>query len=103
MFGEDAELVTLRLSRPPIEYFRSFYADTAIDAPHAVRCALDFSGPDRILFATDSPLGGEATSAMSRGEAIVRSTVQQIESLDLSQDVLEKIFFRNAEDLLGIA
>lgn len=46
------------LPRPPIEYCRRFYADTALfGAPHAVRCVIDFFGPDHVLFGTDMPLG----------------------------------------------
>lgn len=46
------------LPRPPLEYFRRFYADTALfGAKHAVRCVLDFFGSDHVLFGTDTPLG----------------------------------------------
>ena len=46
------------LPLPPLEYFKRFYADTALfGAPHAVRCVVDFFGPDHVLFGTDMPLG----------------------------------------------
>lgn len=46
------------LARPPLDYFKRFYADTALfGAPHAVRCVLDFFGPEHVVFGTDMPLG----------------------------------------------
>ena len=39
------------LPRPPLESFRRFFADTALfGASHAVRCVLDFFGPDHVTF-----------------------------------------------------
>src|SRR5207249_4070354 len=41
--GADRDEVAGRLPRPPIEYFRRFYTDSAMfGAPHAVRCASEF-------------------------------------------------------------
>jgi len=69
------------LTKPPIEYFRMFYADTALDGgPSALRCGLDFFGVDRILFGTDMPYDIE------NGGRSIRNTVDAIEQLDLSED-----------------
>ena len=39
---------------PPIEYFKRFYADTAnFGNPIALRAALEFFGPEHVLFGTD--------------------------------------------------
>ena len=36
-----------------------FYADTAFfGAPHGLRSAIEFFGPEHVLFGTDMPLGG---------------------------------------------
>ncbi|MBP1750869.1 MAG: amidohydrolase, partial [Deltaproteobacteria bacterium] len=44
------------LTRHPIDYFRMFYGDTALNGnPAALRCGLDFFGEDHILFGTDMP------------------------------------------------
>src|SRR5207245_2482428 len=40
------------LSRRPLDYFRMFYADTAMfGASHALRCTIDFYGAHRVRFA----------------------------------------------------
>jgi predicted TIM-barrel fold metal-dependent hydrolase len=48
------------LKHPPLEYLRRFYCDTAnFGNPIALRAALEFFGPDQVLFGTDfgfSPL-----------------------------------------------
>ena len=57
--SEDQRDPLARLRRPPLDYFRRFYADTALfGAPQAVRCSVDFFGADCVLFGTDMPLGG---------------------------------------------
>ena len=98
-FGTDAR----RISGEPLESFRGFYADTAaFGAPHTVRCSLEFFGVEHMLFGTDSPLGGKGTEGMSRGEAVVRETMRDIESLDLPLRDLELIYHGNAERILGL-
>ena len=50
----DNEAVAARLRLGPLEYLKRFYADTAnFGNPIALRAALDFFGPDHVLFATD--------------------------------------------------
>ena len=85
------------LTKPPIEYFRMFYADTALDGgPSALRCGLDFFGEDRILFGTDMPYDVE------NGGRSIRNTVDAIEQLDLSEDDKAKIYEGNARRLLRL-
>ncbi|MFN0130595.1 MAG: amidohydrolase family protein [Verrucomicrobiales bacterium] len=43
------------LQRKPSEYLRSIYMDIVSPLPEAMRFALDFSGPDRLLFSSDHP------------------------------------------------
>jgi predicted TIM-barrel fold metal-dependent hydrolase len=43
------------LKRKPSEYLRSIYLDTVSPLPEAMRFALDFSGADKLLFASDHP------------------------------------------------
>ena len=47
------------LKRPHLDYMHDFYADTAMfgGGVHALRCGLDFFGADKVVFATDTPLG----------------------------------------------
>lgn len=43
------------LQRKPSEYLRSIHLDIVSPLPEAMRFALDFSGADRLLFASDHP------------------------------------------------
>ena len=44
------------MKKRPVDYFKEFYADTALfGAAPATRCGLDFFGVDRALFAFDMP------------------------------------------------
>ena len=44
-----------KISRPPSDYLRTFYFDTVNFNPAALRLALDFAGPDRLLAGSDYP------------------------------------------------
>jgi aminocarboxymuconate-semialdehyde decarboxylase len=83
------------LRRPPLEYFHRFYADTALfGAPHAVRCALDFFGPEHMLFGTDMPLGGPN---------VAQQTVEDLEAAGLSEADLAMVLSGNASRILGVS
>ncbi len=82
------------LPRPPIEYCRRFYADTALfGAPHAVRCVIDFFGPDHVLFGTDMPLGPV--------DSIAR-TIEDINSCELDDTDRALVCAGNAARLLRL-
>ena len=63
---EDYGALLKKLKKRPYDYFKMFYADTALfGAGPATRCGIDFFGVDRVLFASDSPLilkAGQCTS-----------------------------------------
>src|SRR5215831_6843689 len=85
------------LSRRPIDYFRMFYADTAMfGARHAIRCSLDFFGVDHVLFASDSPFDPE------QGPGYIRATIANLEALDLTDEDRRLIYEGNARRLLGL-
>ena len=82
------------LPRPPIEYFGRFFADTALfGAPHAVRCVIDFFGPEHVLFGTDMPLGPSHA---------VEATIDDVDACGLGEGDRAAVYFRNAERLLGL-
>jgi uncharacterized protein len=86
------------LSKRPLDYFKMFYADTAMfGAAHAIQCCIEFFGVDRILFASDTPFDPE------KGPGYIRSTIENLESLDLSEADREKIYAGNARRVLGVA
>jgi len=95
---EDLSGVLKGLKRRPADYFKDFYADTAVFGSRpATICGLDYYGPDRVLFASDCPFDPE------RGPGYIRDTIAILESLDLSAADREKICFGNAIDLFGLS
>jgi aminocarboxymuconate-semialdehyde decarboxylase len=92
--GPGARQVQDRLPRPPLDYFRRLYVDTALfGAPHAVRCVLEFFGPDHVLFGTDMPLGPAR---------VVEATIADLEAAGLSSEDLAAVYTGNAVRLLGL-
>jgi predicted TIM-barrel fold metal-dependent hydrolase len=84
------------MNKRPVDYFRQFYADTAMfGARAATRCGLDFFGVDRVLFASDMPF--DPTPGL-----YMRETIGVIESLELGPADKDRIYFGNAERLLKL-
>ena len=78
----------------PIDYFRNFYADTAMfGASEGTKCGLHFFGVDHVLFASDMPFDPE------KGSAYIRWTVEIIDRLDLSPFERHAIYEGNARRL----
>jgi predicted TIM-barrel fold metal-dependent hydrolase len=99
----DIDYVALRRSmkQRPIDYFRKFYADTALFGAHAAtRCGLEFFGVDKILFASDMPF--EPAPGMYARETIA-ALESAFESLGLSAADKDQIYRGNAQRLLGLA
>jgi predicted TIM-barrel fold metal-dependent hydrolase len=85
------------LSKRPIDYFRMFYADTALfGAANGLRCAIEFFGVDRILFASDSPFDPE------KGPGYIRATIENIDSLGLGDADRDAIYEGNARRVIGV-
>jgi uncharacterized protein len=92
--GPGARQVQGSLPRPLLDYFRRFYVDTALfGAPHAVRCVLEFFGPDHVLFGSDMPLGPANA---------VEATIADLEAAGLSSEDLAAVYAGNAMRLLGL-
>ena len=88
---EDYSKVLSSLKRPHLDYFRDFYADTALfGAGNGLICGLDFFGAERVVFSTDAPLGP------------IAKTIAAVDALDLDPGAREKITRTNAERLLGM-
>ena len=94
---EDYEGLLKRMAKRPIDYFRMFYADTALAGGRSgLRCGLDFFGADHVLFACDCPFDPEG------GPMFLRTIPQAIEELGLPEDEMESIYFGNAIRLLKL-
>jgi len=88
---------TLKFKKRPFDYFKMFYADTAVFVSRAATvCGLEFFGVDRTVFASDAPFDPE------KGPMYVRETIRVLESLELPPADLAKIFHGNAEKLLKL-
>jgi aminocarboxymuconate-semialdehyde decarboxylase len=94
---EDYGALLKRLKKRPIDYFRMFYADTAVfGAYDATVCGLNFFGPDHVLFASDAPFDPE------RGPMYIRETIAILDRLPMPEADRQKIYWRNAVDLLKL-
>jgi uncharacterized protein len=82
----------------PLESFRRFYADTAtFGSRPAIECAVAFFGADRMLFASDSPFDPE------EGPGYVRSTLDAIDAMDLTDNARASILSGNAARILSLS
>src|SRR5215472_6157856 len=95
---EDYSLVLKSLKKRPYDYFKDFYGDTAVEGARAATiCGLDFFGADHVLFASDCPFDKE------KGVGYIRATVKVLDSIALANPEREKICWRNAVKLFGLA
>ncbi len=94
---EDYTLLLKKLKMRPLDYFRMFYADTAVfGAWEATKCGLNFFGVDRVLFASDSPFDPE------KGSMYIRTTIEIIDRLDISPAERHALYEGNARRLLKL-
>ena len=92
---EDLTVYLKRLQKRPYDYFKMFYADTALfGARDAVECGLKFFGADQVVFASDFPFDPE------KGTFNIRETIKDIDSLPISESDRKKIYEGNARRLL---
>ena len=86
---EDHTKVLSSLKRPHLDYFKEFYADTAMfGGTYGLPCGLSFFGCDKVVFATDAPL------------APIPVHIKALDDLKLDQAAYRKIMVGNAERLL---
>ena len=87
---EDYSGLLNKLKKPHLEYFKNFYADTAMfGAKIGIECGLKFFGSNHTVFSTDFPFAPAA------------ETIEAVNSLDLERKDLEIICKGNAERLLN--
>ena len=84
-------------SKRPIDYFRMFYADTALYGDTVgLMCGHAFFGPDHILFGTDFPFDVEG------GDKYIRATIDAVHRMNISDADKERIFEGNAKRMLRL-
>ncbi len=83
------------LKRPPLDYYKMLYADTALGGEEAAtRCGHAFFGTSHCLFATDAPFDAE------QGRGLIRDTIRGVSALELPTPQLDDILAGNARLLL---
>lgn len=86
-----------RAAKPPQEYFRTFYYDTAGPVPpEAVRCAAEMFGVDRIVLGTDYPFGA------GKGRTFIEKAIACVEGLPVDEAAKAKVYGGTAARLLGL-
>ncbi|MGD0236300.1 MAG: amidohydrolase family protein [Syntrophorhabdales bacterium] len=86
------------LTKAPIDYYKMFYADTALygNTP-ALMCGHAFFGADHLLFGIDMPLGD-----MEFGNRNYRQTINAIEEMAISDEDKTKIYEGTARKLFRL-
>jgi len=85
------------LTKHPIEYFKMFYNDTALNgSTPGLMCAYDFFGEDHLLFGSDMPYD------VGNGAIAIRQTIEAIEGMNIPESSKKKIYEGNARNLLHL-
>jgi uncharacterized protein len=94
-FGERfARYGNAMLKRPFSEYCKNFYGDTALaGSVPACNCGYDFFGPDRMMYGSDYPFGGEPG---------IKFSLESVRAMKASKSDIKKILGESARALLKI-
>jgi predicted TIM-barrel fold metal-dependent hydrolase len=85
-------------SKLPFEYFKMFYADTALSgSTPGLRCGFSFFGADHILFGTDMPYGRQ------KGRLVYKVNIDSVERMHITDVEKKKIFEDNAKAVLSLS
>lgn len=94
---EDYPALLRTLRRHPLEYYRMFYADTALyGSPPALELGLAFFGADHLLFGSDMPFDAEG------GPRYIRETLRAIDQMRAAPGEKVNILRENAVRLLNL-
>ncbi|MCU0644851.1 MAG: amidohydrolase family protein [bacterium] len=93
--GDLKSLIQTELKERPIDALKRFYTDTAtFGSKKAIKCALEFYGIDKVMFATDMPFGPD------NGSGQIRNTIKAIDELSLEVEEKRNIFYENLRKLI---
>ena len=91
--GPETEKVAARLELGPLEYLKRFYADTAnFGNPIALAAALEFFGPEHLLFGTD----------FGFSVRFAPETIDDVETVIQDEELKRTIYERNARRVLRL-
>jgi predicted TIM-barrel fold metal-dependent hydrolase len=88
-----------KVSKPYIDHFRKFYCDTAVFgfAPKVLEIALDFFGPERVIFGSDAPFD------VTGGQYFTTETLRSIEAMAIAPEVRISVLSTTASRMLKIS
>ena len=91
--------MSTNISKPYIDHFRKFFCDTAASgfAPKALELAVDFFGPERVLFGSDAPFDIED------GQIFISETLRSIDAMAAAPETRSAILSKNAARILKLA
>jgi uncharacterized protein len=86
------------IAKPYINHFKKFYCDTAAFgyAPKVIELALDFFGPERVLFGTDTPF--DATG----GQYFTHETLRALGDIQMPAQTQAALLNGNARRILKL-
>lgn len=94
---EDYGALLRRMKKHPYDYYKMFYADTALyGSVPAVQCGLAFFGAEHVLFGSDMPFDAEG------GARYIRDTLRTIDGIAASAADKQRILRDNAVRLLKL-
>jgi len=88
-----------KISKPYINHFKKFYCDTACNnfAPKVLELALDFFGPERVMYGSDAPFGADG------GQSFMIGSLKSVQAMQISPEVRSAILSGNASRILKMA
>ena len=92
----DKHLWEHHLKQRPLDYFRKFYADTAVSGPGAMECGIAFFGVDHVLYGSDMPFDHEG------GAFNIRETMRSLDAASLAPSDRAKIYESNIRGLVRL-
>jgi predicted TIM-barrel fold metal-dependent hydrolase len=84
------------LKKPPLDYFKMLYADTALGEDAPTKCGHAFFGTGKCLFATDAPFDAE------QGRGLIANSLRAVGALEIPSAERERILAGNAKALLRL-
>jgi uncharacterized protein len=90
--------LSTKVSKPYLDHFKRFYCDTAAFgyAPKVIELAMDFFGPERVLFGTDTPF--DATG----GQYFTQETLRAIGDIQMPPQTRAALLNGNAKRILKV-
>lgn len=90
--------MSTKISKPFIEHLRKFYCDTAASgfAPKALELAIDFFGPEKVLFGSDAPFD------VQDGQIFISETLRSIDAMAVSPEMRTAMLSKNAIRILKL-